>query len=54
MEEQIEGLSQESLMLADRLFGILTAGSGQTVPPNSGSQASANAQYRQLHIVEPR
>jgi hypothetical protein len=26
LEEQIEGLSQEALVLADKLFGILTAG----------------------------
>jgi hypothetical protein len=31
LEKQIEGLSREVLMAADRLFGILTAGSGQTV-----------------------
>jgi hypothetical protein len=52
MEDQIEGLSRKSLVLADRLFGILTAGRRQTVPPNSRSHAPANG--RRLHVVEPR
>jgi hypothetical protein len=39
LEELIEGLSRESLVAADRLFGILAAGGRQTVPPYSPSQA---------------